>query len=382
MIEMTTKKRKKNNPTNISKTTKEEPNFEGIVTVDDLLSAIKYYNEFADTSKSKTWLIEYMKIEKYDNGDIEKVKSFSWNKSGLEIDNGEIVSLKFAGYVSRMYLRGLTEIPEQYQTRLNTAIDYCLKKGKVKTKNHDDDTNKISIQNHIDIQVSNLCAELEGEVDDFYDNGFKTNLNMYDWLRTREIKGLIAKRIGDNFRPLLQEMEDITKDDDLKEAYRHFKRSDIKKYKGFLKNIIDDCERYSSNQNTNRKPRKKKPITNEKLVSKLIFKKEDIDYKIKSIDPVKIINSSVLWVFNVKYRKLGYYVSEKPAGLSVKGSTIIGFDNQKSYQKVIRKPEEVLGDILNGSNASIRKKIESINSKEQPLNGRINRETVLLKIIK
>jgi len=361
-----------------------EPSFDKIITTDDLLNGIKWYNKYADVVKSKLWLLEYMKIIGYHKNDIFKVKSFSWNRSGLEIQNGDIVSLKFAGFVARMYLRGLTDIPEIYKKRLDTAITYCLKyfdKNIVK-KNIDDaepNQNKISVHDHINVQVSSLCAEIEGEVDDFYDNGFKTNLNMYDWLSVKEVKGLIAKKIGDNFRPLLKEIEDIKYDEDLKEAYRHFKRNDIKKYRSFLQTIIDDCDRYSSSRNKERKPRKKKPITVDKLVSKLNYKKEDLDFKINSIDPVKIIGSTQIWVFNTKYRKIGVYNASKPTGLTIKGSTLQGFDGDKSVQKVVRKPEQILSKFQKNSITTIKKEFENIRTKEQKMTGRINSDTILLK---
>ena len=44
--------------------------------------------------------------------------------------------------------------------------------------------------------------------------------------------------------------------------------------------------------------------------------------------------------------------------------------------------EEVLTKMLSGGKLAIKKQYESINSKEKDLTGRINNETILLKIVK
>lgn len=373
---------RKSLPSNRKKT---EPVLTDISTEKDVSDCMKWYSEFCDASQSKKWLIEYMQKMDYDKEIIRKVKSLSWHKSGLEIENGNIINLKFAGFVSRMYNRGYEKIiPESYAIRMNLVIDYFIKTKSISfTSNVDspDNDNK-SIQDHIKTQVNTLCGELEGELDDFYDNGFKTSLNVYEWLKQKNVKGLIAKKIGEEFRPLFEEISNIDIDEDLKEGYSNFKKSQRKKYLNFLQTLIGDCDRYSSNQNKQRKPRAKKPVTATKLVSKLNYKSEDSEYKITSINPAEIIGANSLWVFNVKYRKLGIYTSSNSDGLSIKGSTLQGFDEEKSVQKTLRKPKEILNLALKGPKVSTYKLFESINSKEQPLTGRINSETILLRIFK
>jgi len=358
-----------------------EPSFSDDTTPEQISESMKWYMTFSDATQSKKWLVEYMKNIGYEKDDIEKFKNFNWNKSGLEIQKGEILNLKYAGFISRMYLRGLVIIPDQFKIRLDEAIKFCIKMGNVE-KPIDYLESKFSIQDHITFQVNTLCSELDDALEDFYDSGFKKKLNVYDWLRTKNVKSLIAKRVGDNFKSLFQEIQDINYDEDLKEAYSNFKKNEIKKYSNFVHSIIEDCDKYSSNQIKQRKPRKKKPVTVEKQISKLNYKQEDVDYRIKSVDPSQIIGSSVLWVFNTKYRKLGSYVSEKPAGLSIKGSSIIGFDEVKSIQKTLRKPDQLLNVILSGPKVSIRKNFDLISSKEQKLTGRINKDVILMRVIK
>ena len=99
-----------------------------------------------------------------------------------------------------------------------------------------------------------------------------------------------------------------------------------------------------------------------------------------SINPVDIVGAEVLWVYNVKNRKLGKYVAEAMGGvLGVKGTTITGYDANKSTQKTLRKPEEQIKQFLASSKVELRKYLENIKTTEIKLNGRINADTILLK---
>jgi len=100
-----------------------------------------------------------------------------------------------------------------------------------------------------------------------------------------------------------------------------------------------------------------------------------------SVSPVDIIGAQVLWVYNVKTRKLGRYVAEEMGGaLNVKGTTITGYNDIKSTQKTIRKPEVQLKEFMAASKVELRKFLENIKTTEVKLNGRINEDTILLKV--
>ena len=68
------------------------------------------------------------------------------------------------------------------------------------------------------------------------------------------------------------------------------------------------------------------------------------------------------------------------SGLSVKGTTIQGFDETLSIQKTLRKPPEQLKEFKDAGKVKLRKFIEEIPTTDTKLNGRINPETILLKV--
>ena len=98
--------------------------------------------------------------------------------------------------------------------------------------------------------------------------------------------------------------------------------------------------------------------------------------------PTDIIGVMQLWVYNTKTRKLGVYHAEDAGGLTVKGSSILNFAESKSVQKKLRKPEVTLPDVLTGGKVFLRNVIDTIKAVESNLNGRINADTILLRIVK
>ena len=365
-----------------------EPVFDDTSTESDIMHGLNWYSHFHEADQSKKWMLEYMKHAGYNKDDIQKVKSFPWGKAGVLVDGPKTVYLKGGGFLARMFMRGFENLPREYIEKINFYIDYSKKRGELVSeqksieKKINGNDYKPSIQNYIKEQVSIYASEIEQSIDSFFDNDYEPTINVYDWLVSKEVKGLIAKKIANEFQPYLTEIKSIPVDEDLAESYAHMTKKQLVKYENFIQTIIDDCERYSANANKQRKPRKKKPISVSKQIAKLNYKKQDDEYKIASINPSEIVGADRLYVFNSKYRKLGVYQAESHAGLSVKGSTLRGFDTSLSKCKKVRKPEEVLTKMLSGGKLAIKRQYESINSKEKDLTGRINNETILLKVVK
>ena len=189
----------------------------------------------------------------------------------------------------------------------------------------------------------------------------------------------------------LKKMDEYTQDQwaQLKEGYAHLKKGDIKKFRTAIDELMAALDFIIDSAKANRKPRKAKPKSATKLVEKLKYSKTDEKYKLASIDPSIIIGANELWVFNTKTRKLGKYVAQNidpkgmgrdGTGLSVKGTTIIGFNEKESVQKTLRKPDEQLKAFKGAGKVALRKFMDEIATTDTKLNGRCNPDTVLLKV--
>lgn len=214
-------------------------------------------------------------------------------------------------------------------------------------------------------------------------------IEMYE-TQYKEYKDLLELRKKNlKFAEIDEEGEGDSEERQLLESYEDVSNEVIEKGIKAHDNIFKACDYMIDMANANRKPRKKKPISKDKLVSKLQYSKEDTKYNLKSIDPKDIITAEQLWVFNTKTRKLGIYVASvldprglnrEGTGLSVKGTSVQGFDPEKSVQKTLRKPEEQLSEFMKCGPVKSKTFFSEIKSMEIALTGRINPDTILLKV--
>ena len=240
----------------------------------------------------------------------------------------------------------------------------------------------ISIQERVVNRANDLIADIEDHLDNYYRNG--TMFKPSDWMTKHDVKPAIAQRIADYYKPLYSEAFDAYngKDEQLKEAYASWRKPKLRLYVEFIKSIIAAAETRATIVKASRKPRKKKEKTPVQLVSKLKYKVKDDEYKLASVDPKQIVGCNQLWVFNTKYRTLAVYNAMGPAGLNVKGSTLTGFDEKTSVVKKLRKPEDQIKRLMDGGKVVLRKFMDEIKCKPKEANGRINTDTILLRIIK
>ena len=125
----------------------------------------------------------------------------------------------------------------------------------------------------------------------------------------------------------------------------------LKKFLEFVDNIIADCNQMVQTAKANRAPRKRKEVSPTKQVAKFKYLKEFADLNLKSVNPTSIIGSTEVWYYNTKYKHIGVYKGENGNTLSVKGTTIIGFDIKESKRMTLRKPEEFFKGLSLGKRA-------------------------------
>lgn len=355
----------------------EEPTY-GTKEEMSFIRSLNWYSNTKDPKDSKKYVLDYLKHNKYDKKVLEKVSS---------VHEDVFSNL---GFVLRMKERGapLTESQnKKVEELLSNIINYTpLNRILIEEDSKSSEKKDSTIQDRIYDQATQYINEIEGHVDEFIKTR-QSNFKCYDWLTSISIKPIYISHIKDHYQPFFEEISlALSKEDEqLQESYLHWSKKELTNYLNFISEILKDCTDYANNTKTVRKTRKKKTVSADKKVSKLNYKKEDIKYKLVSINPSDIIGASRLWVFNTKTKKLGIYVSKDESGFSVKGTTIEGFDETLSIQKTLRKPEELLKPVLDKkiSNKKAQKEFwSSIKTTETQLTGRINSDTILIKIIK
>ena len=243
-----------------------------------------------------------------------------------------------------------------------------------------------SIQDRVREAAYRMTEEIEDAIEGFQadpENFDPKAFKMLNLLKGKEVKSAHARIIKSFYARQLSELEELASgkgDEQLKEAYSHRSKKQIRNLIAFYQEIASACDMLAQEAKVNRAPRKAKEVSKDKLIAKLKFMKSNEPLKLVSINPVDIIGAGELWIFNTKTRKLGKYVAAEFNTLNVKGTTITNFDEFKSIQKTIRKPEEKLKEFKAANKVALRKFLDDINATDTKMNGRINEETILLKV--
>ena len=175
----------------------------------------------------------------------------------------------------------------------------------------------------------------------------------------------------------------------LKEGYNHLTSKQSKSILEMFQRIVDACDIISVENKAQRKPRKAKLKSADQLIKKLKFKISDTNYGIASVPAEKLIGANIAMVFNCKNRKIGlYYASNidptgmgrEGSGLSVKGTTLLGYNEEKSVQRTVRKTDEFLPTIKKTTKSKTEKLFQTLKTTETKLNGRFNDETIILAV--
>jgi hypothetical protein len=345
-----------------------EPKFQGEISQSALMSALSWYSQNKTKKDSIKYASDYLKKKhKLDAAAQLKKKSATFGFLCRLISNGASLSAKDR---------------ENFENEIQELRDMASK-TKVKVVAEDKPATP-NIQDRIREKASTCIGELEGMSDDYILSDFKREMSPFALMQNMEIKTVHVRHITEWAKKKRSEFDAVmnTEDKDLKEGYSNFKKVGLKKMIGFYDQVIVDCVKINSESQVNRKPRKRKEKTPEQLVAKVVVCEKFEELKLTSIKTTDIVGAVQLWVYNTKTKKLGVYNAEDAGGLSVKGTTLINFSEDKSSQKTLRKPAEILPEVLKGGKVFLRNVLTNIRAVESKLNGRLNKDIILLRVIK
>jgi len=350
--------------------------------------SMEWYRLESSGKELKPKVINWMSANNYPKDVIKAFKDTKDNRCGATV-----------GAIAANLLKGMPAIRADFNEGRNTAewlsksIAKILEEGKHDETEPEEGAVEIkpavytpSIQERLRDAAMAMTEEIEDAIESFNadpDAFDPKAFKLLNLLRGRQAKAAHARIIKGFYSRNYDELVEAatTKDEQLKEGYAHLSKANLKKITLFYSEILSACDMLAQEAKINKKPRAKKPTDKSKVVAKMKYLKQDDKLKLVSVNPQDIIGAKELWVFNVKTRKLGKYVATEFSELNVKGTTITGFDEFKSVQKTLRKPEEQLKEFKAAGKVVLRKFLEDIKAVDIKLNGRINEDTILLKVM-
>jgi len=342
----------------------------------DLIVALNYYNVSHDDKEKKKWLIHFV-------AQTDK-------KLAVELLKVDEYHFRYAGILARL-MEGGSALQEKEYNTFNERLAFLKEqvsvrqKSQIKADKKAEDAaqaalpvNVISIQQRMEDKAHEFAAEIDGAIDDFILGKCKSDFSTKTYLASNLVAAPIAKRIGEFYVGLSKELREAIegKDEQLNEGYSFLNKRELKRYADFVDQIISDCNQQVQTAKANRAPRKRKPVPAFKQVARMKYLKEFAELNLKSVKPEGIIDSTEVWVYNTKYRRIGVYKADGGV-LAVKGTTIIGFSVTDSKQYTLRKPEEFFKGLTIGKRP-LNAKMKTLTTKPAQPNGRINEETIIL----
>ena len=347
--------------------------------------AMSWYRLESSGKELKPKVINWMSANGYTKEQMAEFKKTKDNRCGTTV-----------GAIAACLLKGMPPVREDFNDGRSSAVWLGQSIAKIVSEGKDDTDDSeevevkptgpvVSIQDRVREASYKMTEEIETAIENFQTDpeafdpkAFKI-LNV---LKAKQAKAAHARIIREFYTRDLQELQEVatTKDEQLKEAYSHLSKVQLRKITAFYQEIVSACEMLAQEAKINRKPKAKKAVPAEKIVAKLKYKKADEPLKLVSINPADILGAKELWTYNTKSRKLGKYIAGEFADLGVKGTSIINFDEHKSVQKTLRKPIDQLKEFKTAGKVALRKFLDDINAVDTKMNGRINEEIMLLKV--
>ena len=338
----------------------------------NLMRTLNWYSKERDRKDAYKYIKDYVKTNRKSD-----LQTFDRKATDKDIQ----ITL---GWIARIVQKGAV-LSAEHAVQLEQHITELVHKEDRVQEDTEEPKKKnvVNIQDAIREKAMEFLGELEGRLDDFVTKREITDL--LSCLKSQEVPAPYMHYVEDWAKEKLVDILaviDQLSDPDYKDAYSHFNKRDLISYAKMLGTFVEDCDKYAQYKKANRKPRPVREKSPVQQVRTLRFKVTDDELGMKSVAPTDIIGAQQLWVYNSKTRKLALYKTDSARGIQCKGSTLQNYDPEMSKQKTLRRPAEQLKTLMEAGKIQLRKFMDDIGTKEQAVNGRINAEMLLLKIVK
>jgi len=349
-----------------------EPKINPMSYTIDLMHALNYYNSAYDSKDKRKWTMVY--VGKAHANDFDSLSDYHFNSVGT------LIRMKMRDvFLEEKELNFIeTKLKELRELSAAGGLTTSSLKGGPKVKV---DKPAVSIQDRVAESASNHIGEINGMIDEFILNDVE--LDVASYLTSNDVSPAVSKLIPAAFIRTIAELKEAIKGEDaqLVEGYSHLKKVKLKKLLKSYESIADACSQQVVSAKAVRKSTvrvvKVKPAS--VIANKVKFMREFPELGLKSVMPATIVGASEAWIYNTKYKKIQVYRAFGDSKLSVKGTTIINYEVASSDGKTIRKPENVKLYVAM-ARKTIAAEYKALTTKVAAVNGRINEDSIILKV--
>lgn len=338
-----------------------EPEINNLRYQASLMSALNYYNSEFDNKQKKAWFLAYFKKEaKFPTSEIHDREFRSVGTLCRMLTLGNALEENEMNFIQNEFnrIKGLS--------RPAPVVEEVVVK-------------KVNIQDSLEEKAKEFMADFNGMLDEFVmDRKAVPDINL---LMKKPLTTPVANKVAQKIQRTLLELREAVAGDDpyLNEGYSNFKKPELKKLLAAYETLTERLTQLKKVVvRKTRTPKAKPPGV---IVAKMKFAPASEPLGIKSVSPTSIVGADELYCFNVKTRKIQVYKALDGMTLTVKGTTIMNYDMEKSGQKTVRKPEN-LSPLSDKGKRAYANFMKALTAKPALPNGRINADTLLLATFK
>lgn len=335
--------------------------------------AFNWYSYMSDGKQQKSWFLEYLNTYKFPSDVCERLSNLPAESFA---PSGSLVRCAMRG----AKIENLQRYIKEHVQKFEELYYYLVRRGEIKVKT-------IAIKKK-DPRITKSITNISEILDVFTTKRKPFLCSADDILTLNDATKTVAKEVIKYFSPTINELEAVLNksDEDLTEGYANFSRQQINKMHEFLSTMnsyepdVEEDEPVNAIQKT-RKPRRKKLKTAAMVLKKFKYRKTSSELPgIGSVKPESFLGQQQLIIYHEDKRILGVFYASDESGLTVSGSSIRGFDEEKSFSKTIRKPHEVIPKITTQGKIPVRHLIEGLTTQSRILRSSISESTILLRV--
>jgi len=356
-----------------------EPEIKSDFSASGLTAALNWYNTVEEPDAHIESLFAEMKARDYSKADIAAMKRAAsqkgfWQHSVLVI--------------ARMLQREIIlpyDVLTRWEEKVTTLIaqGYTIREERVAEA--EEKGIVLSIQERTDNKANEMFVAFDDLADEVWTNEKQLkDLKFFEIFKEMDIKPGHARRLVERFKESVEKYAENPAD---------YSKETLKTQVPFWTNLLDAASTWASEKQA--KPKTDAQLKREsvrlaltsakretKAVSGLKYKPSDDDTGVISQNPSGIIGAQVAVLYNTKYNLLTVLYAKGAAGLSIKGTSIINYNEDESKTKRAGRAAATVKAMASQPKTTLKKSFDSVKGTPVEAKNRTSEEVIIVRIIK
>lgn len=348
----------------------------------------------ADFSNALTWYASVDEPDSHFESVFLEMKGLGYSKEDIAAAKRTLTQKTFykssIASIARLRQRGVVIPDALYLDRWLANIKELVENGHQIREERVADLEERGVPVSIQERTSNRAHQMFESLDDIAERVWtgeldQKDVNYFDQFTLLEMKPAHGKYIIDRVKEEADKYDENPKD---------YSKETLKRMKPFWVGLFNALtswvgERQAKTKTPEQMKREamSRALKGVKKAEKAVattfkYKDNDNDTGLVSTNPSNIIGAQVAVLYNVKYRLLTVLYANDLNGLSVKGTSVVNYDEATSKTKRAGRSIETIKAMKTMNKTAIKKAFDGIDSQVIELKARGSEEVIVVRVIR